>query len=257
MLYPRGATLGPRVRDQYELVWAQTEHFNVIVDGKEITIKGKDILFIRPGQTNFFKFSENAPTRHGFLTFRFANNLYPQQLNLYPNKLSGALSDLYGPIFDCLVDVLPVYDDCQESDFVRLGMTTALFLESCDWPVLSNPETSVVGSAPLARAIRALQDFWRDGYERPVSVSALAEKAGVTSRQLNRLFQAKFSMPTREYIKRRRLAHGAQLLERSNLSIQSVGYACGFESPFAFSRSFKKHYSATPSEFRKACIEVN
>lgn len=87
--------------------------------------------------------------------------------------------------------------------------------------------------------------------EAPVSCAALAQQAGVSIRQLERLF-AKYlgHSPNRHYLKIR-LRHARHLLQQTGMPILSVALACGFVSASHFTKSYNEFFGRTPSAERK------
>ena len=87
--------------------------------------------------------------------------------------------------------------------------------------------------------------------EEPISQSELALRAGISSRQLERLFRRHLNMtPTRYYLNLR-LKRANQLLEQTSMSILTVALACGFVSASHFSKCYKEYFEKTPREQRK------
>jgi AraC family transcriptional regulator, glycine betaine-responsive activator len=87
--------------------------------------------------------------------------------------------------------------------------------------------------------------------ETPLSCTELASEAGVSPRQLERLF-AKYlgHSPTRHYLTVR-LDRARFLLQQTSQPILSVAMACGFVSASHFSKSYNEHFGHTPSTERK------
>ena len=87
--------------------------------------------------------------------------------------------------------------------------------------------------------------------EEPISQSELALRAGISSRQLERLFRRHLNMtPTRYYLNLR-LKRANQLLEQTSMSILTVALACGFVSASHFSKCYKEYFEKTPREQRR------
>ncbi len=83
-----------------------------------------------------------------------------------------------------------------------------------------------------------------------LSVAELASALCVSPSHLRHLFLQYSDRSPRELISRVRLEHAMTLLANPRVSIQEVAYACGFSSPFYFSRFFKKEMGAPPSQIR-------
>jgi len=56
-----------------------------------------------------------------------------------------------------------------------------------------------------------------------------------------------------EYVRRRRMALSAEELLNSKIKIIDLSYKYGYESPEAFTRSFKAFHGISPSDVRKYC----
>jgi len=101
-----------------------------------------------------------------------------------------------------------------------------------------------------------LQRFARQLIEQQLddallSPPTLAQQLGISLRQLYRLFDEDGGVS--RYIQQRRLLRSAEELRSPHLgheSITQIAYRCGFTDSAHFSRTFKKHFSCTPSEYR-------
>jgi AraC family transcriptional regulator of adaptative response / DNA-3-methyladenine glycosylase II len=83
------------------------------------------------------------------------------------------------------------------------------------------------------------------------SLADLAERLGVTDRQMRRVFREEFGVSPVEYWQTQRLLLAKQLLTDSKISVTSVALASGFQSLRRFNALVKERYRLTPSEFRK------
>jgi AraC family transcriptional regulator, L-arginine-responsive activator len=87
--------------------------------------------------------------------------------------------------------------------------------------------------------------------EEPLSTDDIAQLAGVSRRQLERLFKQYLgSLPSRYYLELR-LQRARQLLRDTNHSIVQVGLMCGFSSGSHFSTAFGALFGNTPREERQ------
>ncbi len=99
------------------------------------------------------------------------------------------------------------------------------------------------------RVIRVLAEM-EASLEQPTGMRKLAQVAGVSVRQLERLFAAHLRETVGECYLRIRLEKAAELLRKTGLSVTAIGLACGFQSSSHFSRSYKSRYEMTPSSDR-------
>ena len=87
--------------------------------------------------------------------------------------------------------------------------------------------------------------------ETPLTLATVAERSGVSARQLQRLFEQELGATPRHWYLRLRLERARQLLAETDLDILSVGLACGFTSASSFSRAFRQHFAKTPRQIRE------
>jgi transcriptional regulator GlxA family with amidase domain len=87
--------------------------------------------------------------------------------------------------------------------------------------------------------------------EEPLSTDDIAQLAGISRRQLERLFKQYLGiLPSRYYLELR-LKRARQLLRDTNYSIVQVGLMCGFSSGSHFSTAFGALFGNTPREERQ------
>jgi transcriptional regulator GlxA family with amidase domain len=99
--------------------------------------------------------------------------------------------------------------------------------------------------------ILTVAELMERNLEEPLSCSALAKRAGLSPRQLERLFRKYVGdTPTRYYLGLR-LERARQLLLQTSMPILAVGLACGFVSASHFSSSYSHFFGKTPSEERQ------
>lgn len=103
------------------------------------------------------------------------------------------------------------------------------------------------GSIPL---MQKLQAYVQRRLAEPIQAEELAETAGVSLRQLNRLFHRLFGTSPMEYVIRQRLMRAAEMLEQTQMPVKQIAASVGIEDPYYFSRLFTRHLHATPTEWR-------
>lgn len=86
--------------------------------------------------------------------------------------------------------------------------------------------------------------------EAPLEREDLASAAGVSLRQLERLFKTQMRTTIREQYLKIRLDESMRLLRESDLSTMMVAVACGFASTSHFSRCFRRRFAMSPGEAR-------
>jgi transcriptional regulator GlxA family with amidase domain len=107
---------------------------------------------------------------------------------------------------------------------------------------LSTPMRMGVRHPRLAQVIKAMEQ----AIEEPISPAILAERAGMSTRQLERLFRRYLDRSPKRYYMELRLSRARNLLMQTDMSVINVALACGFASPSHFSKCYRAHYQTTP-----------
>ena len=83
-----------------------------------------------------------------------------------------------------------------------------------------------------------------------LSLAALAKVAGVSARNLSRLFHAETGTSPAAYVELTRLDIARSLLQDSPALIKAIAYAAGFGSAVTLRRAFLRTIGVTPQEYR-------
>lgn len=103
-------------------------------------------------------------------------------------------------------------------------------------------------------AILQAAELMECAIETPLRQPDIAGRVGVSTRQLERLFDRYIGRsPTRHYI-RLRLDRARKLLRHSTLSVMEIGMACGFTSASHFARAYKRQFGLVPSSDRRPAL---
>ncbi len=89
------------------------------------------------------------------------------------------------------------------------------------------------------------------GVEQRMNVTQLAERVGLSRRQLLRLFRRETGKTPGEVLMHRRLERAQSLIIHSHLPIVAISSAVGFCSQSHLTSSYKKHFGITPAEHRR------
>ena len=90
--------------------------------------------------------------------------------------------------------------------------------------------------------------YMQDCIEEPVSPSVIANKIGISTRQLERLFARYLGVSPNTYMMTLRLERAQALLQHTQMRTIDVATACGFSTESLFSRRYKRYFGIPPSE---------
>jgi len=100
------------------------------------------------------------------------------------------------------------------------------------------------------RWLRRLHDQLSEDPCGNFTLSDLAASAGVHPVHLSRQFRRYYGEPLWEFLRRRRVEIGAQMILRERGTLCKIAYVLGFSEQAHFTRTFKRFMGVTPSEFR-------
>ena len=102
-------------------------------------------------------------------------------------------------------------------------------------------------SNKLTTAVELMEANIRD----EISQEDVAQYAGLSRRQLQRLFQHYLGCTPTRYYQQLKLQRARELLQQTNKSLIEISQLTGFVSTSHFSKSYKKHFGHSPSTERQ------
>lgn len=100
--------------------------------------------------------------------------------------------------------------------------------------------------------ISSLHEHIQCNLDKDLSLVKLAELVYLNPTYLSRVYKQITGTNISEYIYYARLNKAKKVLRESNLKVQEIAFAVGFESVAYFIRTFKKSTGMTPQEFRES-----
>lgn len=104
-----------------------------------------------------------------------------------------------------------------------------------------------VRSGRLAEVVELMEA----NLEEPLGLDRLAQAAGLSKRQLSRLFRTHLREPPLRHYLNLRLERARQLLQQTRMPVFEVGLACGFTSAPYFSRAYHARFGHPPLQERR------
>ncbi|MBX3598641.1 MAG: GlxA family transcriptional regulator [Rhizobiaceae bacterium] len=110
------------------------------------------------------------------------------------------------------------------------------------------PERDLTGKS---EKLKRIVELMADTLDEPLSAVQLAKSAGLSVRQVERLFLRHLNMTPGKYYTRLRLERARELLRQTNMPILDIAVATGFASHSYFAQSYRQHFGRPPSEERR------
>lgn len=90
--------------------------------------------------------------------------------------------------------------------------------------------------------------------EEPLSLDEVAQTAGISTRQMQRLFRQNLDISPRNYYRRVRLDAARQLVMRTDMPLVDIAISSGFANSSHFIKRYKQQFGTTPALERKAKV---
>ena len=134
----------------------------------------------------------------------------------------------------------------QNSDIEMIGWTYIILSDLLDTLEL----VPANGDLELAPKVVAYIDA---NFKEDISINHISKLFGYHPSYIAHLFSDRLKIPFRTYLGAVRSEYAASLISTTNKSLTEIAYECGYNSLNTFCRCFKKHFSQTPSQYKKTC----
>lgn len=93
--------------------------------------------------------------------------------------------------------------------------------------------------------------YIRSNFSQKLTLKKLAERMHFSREYLSRYFKEHTGQTLSYFIAETRVSHAKQMLRSLSFTIEYIGEYCGYQSPAAFQKAFKKIAGISPSEYRR------
>lgn len=240
-------SFGPAVRPNYILHYIMEGKGKFLVNGEEYNLQKGQGFLIEPEVQTFYQADEEVPWTYLWIGFggKKAED-YLRDLGLNKKQL----------IFQCgcgeeLKQI--VYSMLKHRKYTAAN---EYFLEGLLYTFFGTLKENmeIAGNAGENDGnlyVRKAVEFIQNNYADPVRVKDIADYVGVNRSYLYTLFQDNLQLSPKEYLTNFRLTRAAELLQLTDLSVETVAMSCGYQDALGFSKIFKAKMGITPSAYRK------
>lgn len=241
-----GHSYGPAVRNQYLIHIIRSGSGFYQVNQQHYMLGPGDGFLIEPGSQTYYEADGEDPWTYFWVAFE--GKMVPEVLR--DLGLGKGILTFHTQKGEDLLDVILTMKKYQTHSSADEYMQQSLL-----YRFLSCLQSGMEVLAPakgrqnvhVMKAIRYIQE----NYARPtMNVSSVAEAVNVERGYLYVLFEKYLNRSPKEYLTRFRLTKATELLNHTELSIDEIAGACGYQDAVTFSKSFKKMYSMPPSRYR-------
>lgn len=223
---------GPTVRNY----WL----FHYIVDGEGIFRKGdreyhlcaSQMFMIRPGELTYYEASGEKPWKYIWIGF----------------ECNAAISKMLTEPVITLPQGKLLFEALQRAEEMSAGKEAYLCAKIWELLYLISFGQKKAGRKELY--IQQAKNFIESEYMMGITVGEVAARLGLDRSYFSNLFRASQGKTPQQYLNEVRMRQAAAQLVELGYSVTETAASVGYADVFAFSRTFKKFYGISPSEYR-------
>lgn len=148
---------------------------------------------------------------------------------------------------DCCLDIIRQHYGSAVANRVARRMVVPPYREGGQAQFIERPVPENTRDGKINMLLESL----RRNLHQPHDLDSLARSAGMSRRTLTRHFFKATGMTLGDWLTAERLQRSQELLETTDISIESVAEKVGFSSPISFRQRFKHRFGVAPSEWRR------
>ena len=108
----------------------------------------------------------------------------------------------------------------------------------------------------VSRRLNAAIEYVEQHITEELDYQKLAQLAGCSAYNFQRMFSFIADLSLVEYVRRRRLTLAALELQQSGVKVIDLALKYGYDSPVSFARAFQAFHGVTPSEAKKSNVSL-
>ncbi len=107
------------------------------------------------------------------------------------------------------------------------------------------------GEDKAGHYVRRAVEFMVNNYCNPIKITDVADYVCINRSYLYTLFRRAMDMSPQKFLSTFRITKAAELLQMTDLSVESVALSCGYSDPLVFAKSFRQMKKMSPSSYRR------
>lgn len=230
----------------WELTYVDNGELKSTVSGKTFTIKEKEIMLYGPNQFHTQYIDNNHVC--SYMTIMFDMN--PQDYETLINRPFHLHRQLY-PIMQNIMKVTT--NEGLLSDQLLLVYLKELILQLYCYDTIEPQTLSMPAQQSFEdELLNEIVVYIKENLNTPLTVENICHQYSVSRSTLQSLFKKNLDIPPKQYINEAKLAKSKLLIKENRYTLSEVSDILAYTSIHYFSRTFKKRFGITPSEYAKS-----
>ncbi|WP_282936124.1 AraC family transcriptional regulator [Paenibacillus sp. RC67] len=220
----------------------------VKVDSHTHTARQGDVFILPAGCYHEVNADPNHPEQWSYIWLNISGNWILKMLEAYqllPHVVTSQCGA--GPLFEEAIESAihkSVEEMQNELQIILMRIIVTL------------SETLRKRGEALSSAVQAIKQFLDNSILQPFDSNQLATQVGISTRQMNRLFNREVGTTIYNYVITKKMESAKLMLLDTQLTISDIGYRLGYMDPHYFSNLFQSKTGVRPSAFRKLFSKI-
>ena len=231
----------------------------LMIPGGSIVMRPGDAVIVPPGIKHYKSKADILPGTVGYTVdflchkrnTREGADLYKQ---LYP-FISGNQIIVFKNRMQICESVERIINESAESKLLPTIHMVELLIKAGDIPYqkiepIANESGAELQGNDIQRMMK-LDQLINVFFMHDLNVEEVASQLYISSRQLERIVKKRYGRTLRTVIIDKRIDTATEMLLSTDMTVDKIGVAIGFDSKSGFYREFSKRHGLTPAEYRK------
>ncbi len=247
-----------------------------IDDGNhQYQLKKHDVLIIHPHRTHYgYKVSKtktffhwlhfNTQEPYAFSEGMPDSVLFTKGLSTYDDfsakiicpTYQSLVPDTYNNILSILRNMESLHINKYSQTSEQNTLSTNIFQTQINFTEIMNLLCINQNQKNTSSISHFVMNYLYSNYSQGITLEQLAKLGNCHPTHLIRCFKKEYNLTPWQALINIRIQQSANMLITTNFSCQEISQYCGFQSVPYFSKTFKKYYNITPSEYRKRETKV-
>ena len=240
-------SFGPAFKPHFVIHYVIGGKGKLAIGGKEYPLKQGYGFLIPPEELAFYQADEKDPWTYvwvGFSGMLAESTVKSMGLSLSnPIFRSERGEELYEAVRDMMEhNTYGISNDLRRNGQLQLFLS--IISESV--PIEKKSESDNADNY-----VRRAVEFIQGNYCNPIKVTDVADYVCINRSYLYTLFRNGTGMSPQQFLTTFRITKATELLQLTELPIESIALSCGYTDPLVFTKAFKQMKKMSPSAYRK------
>jgi len=240
-------SFGPALKPHFLIHYVLSGKGRFSVENQEYSLEAGSGFLIEPGALVFYEADEKEPWTYVWVGFGGSQaEEYMTRMGL-SKKHPVFCSNKHKELYACVRNMMEHNTSGVANDLRRNG-ELAVFLSL----IASEVQIREINDEDRANTyVKKAISFIQSNYCNPIKVTDIADFVCVNRSYLYTLFERSIGMSPQKFLSAYRITKAAELLQTTDIPIESIALSCGYNDALVFTKAFKQAKEISPSLYRK------